>query len=96
MRLRPELRPDPTGGAHCAPQTSYLVYGEEWKGRVEDGTENCVGGTELGQHPHPLFTFPGNVWIRQLGGETLEDHLRFFPWRFESLLYEGIIYVLYV
>ena len=58
-------------------------------------------GTELGQHPYPssssLAESPfGNVWIRQWGEETLEDHLHFFPLRLESLLYEGIIYVLYV
>ena len=51
MRLRPWLRPDPTGGAHCAPQTSYLVYEEEWKGRVRTGEdyirmENLFGGME--------------------------------------------------
>src|SRR5208282_5711847 len=48
MRLRPGLRPDPTGGAYCVPQTSFLVYGEEWMGTVEDyiRTENFFGGME--------------------------------------------------
>ena len=71
MHLRPGLRPDSTGGARCAPQTSYLVYGEEWKGRVEDRvdyirTENFVGGTELGQHPTPSSSSPAEapVWKR--------------------------------
>src|SRR5208282_4017818 len=58
MRLRPGLRPDPTGGAHCAPQTSYLVYGEEWKGRVDDGSGLYSDGKffwwhRIGSAPHP-------------------------------------------
>src|SRR5208282_5939087 len=71
------------------PQTSYLVYGEEWKRRVEDGSGLYSDGKffwryRIGSAPHSLFTFPGrgppfgNVWIRQWGGETLDDHLHFF------------------
>ena len=59
-------------------------------------TENFVGGTELGQHPTPSSPSPAEAPVWQRLDPPVEDHLRFFPWRFESLLYEGIIYVLYV
>ena len=55
----------------------------------------------IGSAPHPssssLTEYPN--WQRldpPVGRETLEDHLHCFPWRLESQLYEGIIYVLYV
>ena len=90
--------PDPTGGAHCAPQTSYLVYWKEWKGRVEDGvdyirTENFVGGTELGQHPTPSSPSPAEAPRLATSGSASWEGKH---WRITCVFFLGGLKVCYM